>query len=87
MPFARACASGRAVDDDAHLGVEDLRARVEVHRPDEAALAVDHHGLDVQPDKAAAHRRRVHQLGLDGGVGAQFVQRRPLCRIGRRQPS
>jgi hypothetical protein len=76
MPFARACARAglSMMTPISELKISERGSRF--IDPMKLRSAVDHHRLDVQPDKAAAHRRRVHQLGLDGRVRAHFVQRR-----------
>ena len=56
----------RAVDQHAHLGVEDGRARVEVHRADVDPAPVDQHRLAVQ-----ACARRTGHAELSATFGAR----------------
>ena len=57
-------------EQHAHFGIEVGRARVDVERADEAALAVDHERLGVQAGTAAAEQA----LGELRAVAADFEQ-------------
>ncbi len=58
------------VDDDAHLAVQLLGARVEVHRADEDSLSIHHRGLDVKAHELRMHRWRIRERRAHRGIGA-----------------